>query len=246
MSNSYFYSKLYTANDCQRKYKLQYIDGIDPGPNKSGDMEYGTAIHAALAAALANDDPHTVFNCYWDSIKDSKLEYSRYNWDALKTLANTHINKFLSMHLKHIKPQITEERMYARIGDVAFEGTADVIGLYKGVPTIIDFKTSAYPYDNHKIRINEQMHIYARLAKEVHGFEATKLVYMVFVKSDGRIQIKERGLTKVENDAIMVDVIAQCKQLEQQLVFPKNTNSCIKGKNICPYFKRCHSYDANE
>lgn len=239
--DSYWYSKLSVANTCARKYKYQFIDGIHPSGEHSADIEFGSAFHLGLEGYLDGDDGAQIFSIYWDSVKSNKMAYSRYGWDDLKTIGLRLLSNFESRHLKHLELQHGEQRLIGKIGPYSFEGTPDFIGLYKGVPTVLDFKTSARPYQPEKILYDDQLYGYAHLAQQCLGFEAAQIAYMVFCKQDNRIQTNcKLDLTKEKLSAMITNIEMQIKSIEERTVFPANGKSCMMGSYKCAYFDMCY------
>lgn len=241
--NGYFYSKISVAYDCLRKYKYQYVDVVEPDAARSGDLEFGTAMHTGLNAYLTGSDGAKVFSIYWDSVKDQGLEYGRFKHEALAAKGDLMLKRFAKSHLKRFEPKVLEERMYAEIDGIALEGTGDVIGLFDGVPSVVDFKTSKSPYDKNLIISNPQMYIYAKLAQVTLGYDVKQIVYMVFCKQEERIQTLTFDLTKEKLDSMMGSVITMCNRLETEKEFPMNHTACVKGSFICPYWKVCYGED---
>ena len=130
--------------------------------------------------------------------------------------------------------------MSAIIGGKPWEGTADFLGLYKGVPAVIDYKTSAYNYPVEKILSNPQMPLYAEMAKQALGFEAQKIVYLVFNKRETSIQVLETELTPELSQRALETAQQVAQDLDNRKVWPRNSASCIMGKHVCPWFQKCY------
>lgn len=237
----YWYSKLQVANDCLHKYDLQFNKGIPLPSEASGDLEFGTAVHAALNAALNGEDAQETFNVYWNTLAGKELTWSRFGYNDLAHKAATFIERFEKLHLKHLTPNsLTDTRLSGTIGGFKFEGTPDFVGDYKGKLTVLDFKTSGYVYDKRKIDINEQMYIYASLASQALNKPIEQIVYMVFVKNETRIQVVTKELDNKALVTALLNVAQQCQLVEDTTMWPQNRNSCIKGPFVCPFYKRCH------
>lgn len=234
------YSAIDTAHRCLYKYKRIYLDAAEIPGTETGDTHFGTGMHAGIESCLSGGVGGDTFKAYWDSIRDTELTYSRFNWEQLGAMGPGLLNRFERLHKKHFIPKALELEMRGSIGPHAFRGTADYIGLYKGVPSIIDFKTSNRTYEKEKIITNEQLPIYAELAKQALGYKVEQIVYYVFVKSENKIQtlclpVTEQYLTKRLENVILI-----CNELVGRTVFPKNPNSCMMGSFKCPLFNECH------
>jgi hypothetical protein len=246
--NAFWFSKLSDARKCPRLYKLKHIDKVTVEAPISADLEFGSAMHVGLHSSLDGGDALTAFNLYWDTLKDTEMARSRLDWDKLRETAEVLLTRFERLHRKHFEPFKMEERIFGKFGPHEIEGTPDYLGLYKGVPSVLDFKTAAYRYDKAKIICDEQMPGYAALAKQAHGYEVEQAVYMVFIKSatDPSIQVITAPLTDSRIQCTIDNVIETCDDLVGRKTFPMNTGSCIIGQTRCPFFSQCHGKESND
>jgi hypothetical protein len=238
--SSFWYSKINDFRRCPQYYKRRHIDG-DKVDEKSGDLEFGTAMHLGLNEILSGGDGAGLFNVYWDSVKGQGLEFGRNDWAALKEIAEVLLARFERLHAKHLKPFQMEERIFGKISGHDFEGTPDFLGSYKDVPSVVDFKTAGYRYDKFKIRCDDQMAAYAHLAKEVHGFEAKQKVYIVLIKDPKApsIQVVQEDLTSSIISDTITNVADTCETIKNTQRFYKNPAGCVIGGRVCPYFQSC-------
>lgn len=234
------FSAVDTAHKCQTKYKLQYLDKVSIPGLPSIDLEFGTALHAGLNSLLEGEDGAEVFKVYWETLKGKDFVKARKGWEELKETGEVFLSRFSRLHAKHFKPFKMEERISGRIGGHNFEGTPDFVGDYKGIPSIVDFKTSGYAYPKEKIIVNEQMPLYAELVKQAYKYDVKQLVYFVFIKAEMRIQVVTVDLTKELLDGALKNVVLLCDELVGKKVFTKNPHSCMMGSFKCPYFDTCH------
>jgi hypothetical protein len=236
---SWSYSSYSTALQCLRKYKYLYIDKLSP-PQASGDLAFGSAIHLALNAVLLGENGDEVFELYWEVEKTKPLEYSRYLWADLKDLGLNFISKFKRAHAKDFEPVFMEKRLYANYGNIALEGTVDFAGLYRGIPSIVDFKTTAWAYDKEKTDVALQLYLYSYLA-EANGFQSTQLVYFPLVKGSGTIQKPLILTLSHDRRKKALDQLTEyVSMVNKQDSYPENWNSCIIGKSKCPFWNKCH------
>lgn len=238
---AFWHSKISDARKCLRYYKLKHIDGLKVEEEKSADLEFGSAMHLGLNGILTGDGGADLFTIYWDSVKDTGLAYGRCDWAQLKEIGEVLLARFERLHAKHFEMFKAEERIFAKIGDFAFEGTPDFLGKYKGVPSVVDFKTAGYRYDKLKIISDEQMRFYAYLAKKHYDYHPQQLVYAVFIKDPKApsIQVVTSELTDSILCTTIENVTDTCEDLVERRKFPMNTSNCIMGTRVCPYFQSC-------
>ena len=238
------YSTISLFHKCQQLYKLTQIDGLDDGSDKSGDLTFGTAVHMGVEDLLKGGNGVDVFEMFWSLQEGKELEYGRLGHDTLAELGKALLQVFSEEHLRHFTPKHIEAKAEAQLGDYTFSGTVDFLGDYKGVPSVVDWKTSAMPYDNYKIQCNEQMYGYAFLAEQALGFKAEQVVYGVAVKDpkNPRWQFKTSALSPDKQKAMLDNLVLTMKQIEvaKGAGFVKNAQHCVRGRYVCPFFDLCH------
>jgi hypothetical protein len=236
------YSMMQTYLSCAAKYKHIFVDGIKSDLDTSADVSFGTAVHTGLNALLEGDDGEAAFDLYWQCEKNRELRYGAHDWERLHHMGFVFLERFKRLHLKKFKPHTMEQRLYAKLATVDVEGTADFIGEFDGLPTVLDFKTSYAPYEKTRILHNPQLYLYAYLAKQALKYEASQLVYMVFVKHpEPRIQILKAPLTTEIMDGMMTaveDAMTTIMASHDFGHFPKNMMSC-GGKYPCQFLNKC-------
>lgn len=236
---SYSHSMRAAYSKCPRYFKFAFVDGLGTPP--SADMSFGTGIHTGSQAYLEGDDGSAVFKLYWESEKGRDIPYNRYGWKEYLEMGIEFMRKF-EKWVPKFKPYKMEERIFTEIGGVKMEGTIDFAGDFDGVPSVLDFKTTAYAYPKEKIVCDDQMPLYSQLAKTAWGYEAKQLVYFPFVKSNTSIQTPMKAdLSTLNIAGTMENVVSQCNMIEADKVFPQNRGACMMGKVKCPFFDRCHS-----
>lgn len=236
------YSAIDTALKCATKFKYQYIDKVPTDTDGSVDLNFGTAMHAAIECLLEKENARQVFDMYWDATEQEldKLTEGRFDTKALRKIGHTFIDRFERLHLKKYEPKYIEQYMECSLNDITFKGTADYIGLYEGVPSLIDFKTSAREYNKEKIELNPQMALYAYMAQKALGYKVEQIVYVVFIKDQQRIQVIKKKIDKKFIDSHIKNLIIVCNRLKNTTEFERNYNSCIMGSYKCPYYERCY------
>lgn len=237
------YSAINTAYKCPRLYQYQYVDKLPPDADSkdSGDLHFGTAVHAGLQALLEGDNGLEVFASYWESIRDKDLAYSRFKWTDLKVMGETFITRFERLHLKKFKNVTCEETIEVPFLDGLLYGTPDVRCDYDGVRSIVDFKTSGQPYDKDKIVTSEQFGIYKLLAQKKHDDIINQYVYYVFVKQpEPRIQVITYSPSTDEYVSMIENVSHVASELHLKEKHSQNRNGCIMGGRRCQYWSRCY------
>lgn len=221
------YSAINTAYQCLKRYELEYVMGLKGDQPLSVELQFGTAMHLALGEYFQGLDITRVFVEQWTKIGGD---------DRHKELAEILLARWDRLHSKKYIPFKVEERTGITLGEYRIEGTPDFVGDYEGVPSIVDFKTSRSPYDKKKIVVNEQMPLYAEMAKQSWGYEAKQLVYVVFCKTEARIQVLKRDITEVGQKDALDNLKLMMQDLSNRTNYPKNRNSC----GYCPYFNVCY------
>lgn len=244
--DGFWFSKIGDFKMCPRKYKLRHIDGLKVD-EKSGDLEFGTAMHLGLNTLLEGGNGLEIFNIYWESLNHKDYQWGKFGWEACKDLARTFLTRFERLHLPHLKPYKMEERIHYLIDSVAWEGTPDFVGEYKGKRCILDFKTSGSKYDKRRIDTEEQLTLYSELAKHAWKYNAEELVYMVFVKDfkEPSIQVLKKELTSTAQSSTMLNMSETISDIKASK-FPMNKNNCLMGARECPYFETCFGKRSKE
>jgi hypothetical protein len=235
----YRYSAIDTAYSCLQKYKYVYVDG-DRSPDTL-DMAFGTAMHLVPQCFFEKEDPVATFAMYWDSIKD-KFEPNRFTWEQYKDMGEVFASRWLRLHAKYYEPMYIEKTIKTDLNGFTISGTPDFIGLYKGVPTVMDWKTASYEYNKYKLILNEQPYIYAYMASKCYGIDIKQVGYSVFVKNpEPRIQLQTNDLTQGKLKDMMDNVTLMMRDLSSRSEYPKNRNSCVMGKDYkCSFYERCY------
>lgn len=238
----YRYSTLGDYNKCPKYYELKHLLKLDDGSDKSGDMAFGTALHLAIQDLFEGGNGHDVFNVFWEAATNKELEYTRYKHDELAEFGKEFIDLFVPK-MSMFKPLHLEQKLMMPVtAEYGFSGTADFLGEFKGVKSVVDWKTSALPYTGYKIRCNEQMYGYAELAYNQLQFEAEQAVYVVFIKDhkNPRIQVKVTPLTREKVTKKLDNIKAICHDIHNRTTYHKNSSQCVIGSRVCRFFNTCH------
>jgi len=241
--NLFRYSTLSDAYKCLHYYELKHLLGQDDGSDRSGDMAFGTAIHTGVQDLFEIGNGVDAFTDAWAAREDDELEYSRYQWADLMRMGATLVEVFRDEHLKHFQAAHLEKQLEAPLSEnIGLRGTVDFLGTYRGTPSVVDWKTSAMPYDAYKIRCNEQMYGYAYMSRVALGFKAVQVVYGVAIKDakNPRWQFRTTALSDAILREKMNNVEQVCNRLAAGGPFYKNPGACVVGKRVCPFFEKCH------
>lgn len=183
------YSMIDAFLQCPMKFYKSYILK-EREETKSSALEYGSALHLALKTHFEGGDPYSIFNMYWDSMKEANLEYQRLSWEDLKNATNnTFLPNFLRLHSKKFKNVKFEEELTMPIMDNhILQGTFDLCGEYEGILTMVDWKTSSREYNFSRIQKNPQLYIYSALYQYKYGVLPKQIMYKVAIKPELRWQ----------------------------------------------------------
>lgn len=243
MPRSWSYSEYSLASECPRKYQYIVLEKEPHPAEKSGDARFGSAMHCALHSMFEepNLDYMAVFRTFWDSALKDDLRYGRYGHAELASIAEVFLNRFKARYAPKMKPFQMEERLFLDTQTLKLQGTPDFVGTVSGIPSLIDFKTSAYRYHKLKPDASLQLHLYAYLAQKLLKYPVKELHYFVFLKGEGSIQ--HQKIEYSENTAeMMLKDMSQYTQWVDSLDgdLPRNHNACLKGKDACEFFSKCH------
>lgn len=241
--NSFRYSTISDAYKCFKYYELKHVLGLKDGSDKNADLKFGTALHLAIQDMFEGGNGLDVFNIFWNAEEKNGLVYGRLPHGVLNDIGNTLLERFNRLHLKHFNMAYIEKKMQASLGPYKLTGTVDFIGEYKGVKSIVDWKTGGYPYEKEKLIINEQMYGYNAMARESLGYEAQQHVYVVFVKNpkEPRIQVLTKEISLSNINTMLDNVKSMCDEVSNRTNFPMNRNSCMMGKYKCSFFNKCYN-----
>lgn len=213
------------------------IDQLDPNEPLSAELAFGSALHSAINACLTEEcDEQELFLTYWNSYEN--LEYGRFNHHEMMLIGLTLLKKFRKAYKPRLVPHTMEVRLYSEYKGIKLEGTMDYVGDYDGVLTLFDWKTTTYPYNKDKALNSLQLYLYAYLCQESLGVTPKQLGYLPFVKPTAAIQTPI--IIPFENNkmlAMLNDMVEYVKTMSKE--YPRNPNSCIQGKMVCPFFDRC-------
>ena len=242
---AYNHSQLTMYRSCQKKWAL-YASGAK-AEDQSGDLIFGSALHFALAKMLQGETPEdcvALWHMYWDSVKAAEYGWGRFGYEYYKGMGERFLKKFSTSYLNDIEPIWVEKKLQGVINGVEVYGTPDVVCKFRGVESILDFKTSSGNYDVLQATTGTQMAFYHALVKQQEAApEIKQYVYLVFNKSKESLQrpviatvteelhkahMEDIGRTLLEMHAPMSD--GHCV---------RNPAQCFSYNRPCEYMKQC-------
>jgi hypothetical protein len=240
MTKPFRYSSVSDYYKCPRYFKLKHVDGLDDGMGKSLDIYYGSCIHLGVQDLFEGGNGVDVFRTMFDLKTD--LEKSRYGHDDLRKIGIDLLEIFQTEHMNKFKPTHLEHKMLIKLGKHDFSGVADFVGTYRDKLSIVDWKTAAYPYDQYKLIVNEQLYGYAHMVQETLGLKIEQVVYGVAVKDHQkpRWQFKAADLTQEVLDKKLANIELTCNTISETKEFAKNPSQCVVGKRVCAFFEECY------
>lgn len=239
------YSMLNTAHFCLTKAKLQYLDKIPEPGLRGAYFAFGTGLHLGLENFVQGEDGAEIFRLFWKNLKVGEYDwkFSRDSYDTLGSIADELLRKFEKGHLKHYDALHTELPLRGTINGFTVTGTADFVGLYKGVLSIVDWKTSQSQYDKRKGQVDAQMWIYAELLKQQYGLEVKQLVYSPFVKYGSVVQTPIAiPYTTIKAKSMLDNATLVMRDLNGRVEWPRNEQNCLR----CNYYPVCYKEDKDE
>lgn len=235
------YSTVSQYTRCPRLYKLIQLDKKpEPGP-RPAVLEFGTAMHLGVESELRGGNGEETFTIYWQSVKGLEMAYDREGWDTLLNTGQTLLNRFRRLHADRFTPKYLEEPMSALMRNMSVIGTPDFVGDFDGVPSLVDFKTTAYAYHKGRIKAGDQLPVYVELVRLAKGYQAKQKVYFQFVKgTKPQITVQVKPVDPVEQARAIDNFVLLCKRIEQETEFPQYRGACVIGRHTCQMFGECH------
>lgn len=226
------YSTLSDAYECLKKYELKHV--LKTVPNETSlDMEFGTAIHAGIKNHFEGGNAVDTFNAHMNSLT-AGLKASRYSPGELSELGHKFMTRFVNKYADQFTPIQFEKTISMPLEKSTYQGTLDMLAMYEGKVTLVDWKSSAFPYKIDKIYTNEQIYGYAALAEAEFGIQIEQIMYFVFVKSTGNIQSNICiPLTSEKLNSMIDNIKMTIRDLEKRTEFPRNPNCkyCVCGQD---------------
>lgn len=158
------YSRVSRYLLCPEQYRLYYVENLRPRLPPAS-LEFGKAIHAALAACFTEgQDAVTVFGESWDALKNAELRYAcRESWEKLRERGQELLKKFFEEELPRLGTVHASEKPFELVVsnlDLPFVGIIDLVADVDNKLTVVDFKTSASKYQDYEVELSDQLTAY--------------------------------------------------------------------------------------
>ena len=204
---------LKTFEQCQKKYKLKYIENIDLIQN-SLFFEKGKKIHALANYFLNNQDITKLEN----TLNEQEME----DWLKLKN------NKYFSMNVIN-----TEYNISCKIGEYWIGGRLDALVQKDKDFYILDYKTGKIPANTETdFQTITYLLCADKLIKKIfEKYNSLNFVYIGLKENTKKIIKFDTEKQKIYEEKIL----KTCDSIKLK-VFAKNTTNCIN----CEYFKLCN------
>jgi hypothetical protein len=207
----YSFSRLSKYLTCPEQFRLYYLEGLRPRfPPAS--LVFGQVLHQALAELLGRGlDPVKLFQEKWRAVQSTELKFgARDSWDKLLVTGEQLLSRFQTEELPKLgKVESVEKPFSLEITTLAlpFVGIIDLIADYQGKRTVIDFKTAAKAYEDHEVKLADQLTAYQLAEPSV---EQSALCVLIKGK-DARIDwhVSTRGPKDLDEYLTKIAVTAQ-------------------------------------
>lgn len=176
------YSKVGTFTDCPYKYKLTYVDKLEPLPDlrPTNALYIGTAVHEGIEKRSV----------------EAALESYKSNYPELTDDHEIEMFKIQSILPKAIEVVPEGEYEYKLIGDDGFIGFIDcLVPIKEGVYDLLDFKCS----NNAKgYAESGQVHVYKYYYEQLTGNKIRNMYY-VMIPKEPQVLNEDWSIDKLKN-----------------------------------------------
>lgn len=169
---SFSHSKVETHHTCPYKYKLRYVDKLEPKPDlrPSNALYIGTAVHEGIE--------HRSIEKAFESYKSNYPEISKEN-----ELELYKIKKMLEIAIPQIPEGIYEFKIRDEDGFIGFIDM--LVEVEPGVYDLYDFKTSN---SASRYKQSTQVHVYKYYYEKLTGHKVRNLYYAMVPKSTVKLE----------------------------------------------------------
>ena len=224
------YSAVSTFEQCQFRYKLQYIDGLKtiPTDDPTNALVIGTALHRAIET-----DIDTAIEEYFNSYP---------------IITDQHIDE--EIKLRHLLPKVKEILPTGihevQVIDTNFMGTLDLL-----VPVSdTEFDLYDFKYSNNWVRYRDsrQLHLYKYYFEKMNPGKKIRNMYFMFVpkiairqkKTEDLFQFRKRLLNELDKvqphlEPIVYDPQKVIDHLEITQVIPQVTEYSKNPTRLCDW-----------
>lgn len=236
-------SRLQTIFSCGRKYRFKYIDRVPEPPTVA--LAFGSAVHECIADMYLKkqwDDTYMQrlwaytwqekqAGIDWDAVKDRKSNRDKKGVEILEAFRETSANDDWYAIESHFRFNPAPGRKISEQRYPTLRGTFDkIMRLEDGRLAVIDYKTSKNPPDPLLLRVDPQLTIYHRAAKELLGEDVVLGIHHLLTNT---LHLTER--TDKDMDAVMEMLREGVDRVEEQK-FERNISYACKW---CPFKEQC-------
>ncbi|HNO77021.1 MAG TPA: PD-(D/E)XK nuclease family protein [Phycisphaerae bacterium] len=250
------WSSISTFLRCPKRFKSQYIDGIEPD-FVSSNLVFGSAIHSAVESVYRAlfagkvspdvDDLLKVFDSVWKE-ETRPIRYGKNeSTESLRDLARRMLDAFLASpdHLPDAELIGVEEELRGAIIDGVPDilGRVDLIVRTDRAIRLIDFKTSKASWSAAKIEESApQMLLYTKLAAPIaRSFDLPVEVAWVVLTKHKQPRIETHCLApnpdRVGHTCAMVREVWRAMQQRYGYAIPSAMNC-----STCPFQETCSAW----
>lgn len=150
---------------CPEQFRLYYVEGLRPKRSPAA-LEFGTAVHKALAALFTDgEDLVAAFKTEWSHRQDRNIGYGmRNSWEELNRRGQLLMETFVEQELDRVDHvEEVETAFEIRVSNVRepFVGVIDLVAHLDGEKTLIDFKTAGAKYQPFEACLSDQLTAYS-------------------------------------------------------------------------------------
>lgn len=180
---AFSHSQYETYKSCGRSYEFKYIKEQRAAPGPA--MARGTAIHAAVEAALRHKQKHgdapaldAQLAVAADAFEKAKAAVEVWGDDdpgKVKDVALSLYRVYHTQGLAKVTPVEIEEPFVVKVGSVTVRGVIDLVDLEKEQPAdpgrlvVADLKTSAAKWSEGDVKNDAQLSLYTAVKRLIHG-----------------------------------------------------------------------------
>ncbi|MGI9951967.1 PD-(D/E)XK nuclease family protein [Moorellaceae bacterium AZ2] len=165
---AYSYTALECFRTCPRRFYYRYVERIPEEPSEA--MEFGRAVHAAVAAGLTGRDPEAAVR---------QMQF--------KTTAGEKVDEAVELALRFLRrytPQgevLVEEKIKGTVAGERIVGRLDLVEVFDGGVVITDFKTEWKKYaPSEKMQLPLYAYLYLSSVGEIPGLVRARLWFLRF------------------------------------------------------------------
>jgi len=175
---------------CPLKYRLIYVDHVDPDFLPS-NLVLGSCIHSAIEGFYHNwqegirlpaETVIELFESYFDSGTDGKILEPGCDREAVKNIGKSLIEVF-ARDVQPVEVVGIEEKFRIPLADENGVYITDLVGVFdlieldaEGTPVVVDHKTAAKRYSDADLESNLQLTAYGLASRDLHKIDGPVLL----------------------------------------------------------------------